>query len=90
MKLKLTKNKKFSITGLSADMAEVIVAIMNTANDKCFNEYDKVDNGAGVTEYYSGESFALKITEGERNALREFCRYANSEIARICKEIDIT
>jgi len=72
MKFNITKNNKVNILGLTVDEADAIIKIVTAANNRCFRDEDKYDNGAGVIHYFSGDNFVCTITEGERKALSDF------------------
>ena len=64
MKLKLDKTKKtFSISGLTSIEVDVILAITDTANRRCFRTQE--DSG----EWYSNDDFILRLTDEQRQAL---------------------
>lgn len=64
--MKLTTNKKqgtFSIGGLTSTEADVILAIVDTANRRCFREQEENE------EWYSNDDFVLRLTDEQRQAL---------------------
>jgi hypothetical protein len=64
--MKLTINKKqntFSIGSLTSTEADVILAIVDTANRRCFREQE--ESG----EWYSNDDFVLRLTDEQRQAL---------------------
>lgn len=71
MKLTVSKNKKFSLIGLTKDELITILTIAKTANDRCFCEKD--DDG----NWYSNDDFVCSLTDSEREALRSVCNKIN-------------
>lgn len=69
MRTKKNKNGTYSITGLTGDMFSVLLKIMNSANDRCFDEQETDGN------YYSNDDFVVVLTSDERESLREVCEY---------------
>lgn len=64
MKLKLDKTKNtFSISGLTSIEVDVILAIADTANRRCF----RIQEDSG--EWYSNDDFILRLTDEQRQAL---------------------
>lgn len=64
MKLKVNKtNKTCTISGLTSTEVDVILAIVDTANRRCFREQE--DSG----EWYSNDDFILSLTNEQRGAL---------------------
>jgi hypothetical protein len=64
MKLKLDKTKNtFLIRGLASIEVDVILAIVDTANRRCFHTQE--DSG----EWYSNDDFILRLTDEQRQAL---------------------
>jgi hypothetical protein len=64
--MKLTRDKKqgtFAINGLTSTEVDVILAIADTANRRCFREQE--ENG----EWYSNDDFILRLTDEQRQAL---------------------
>ncbi len=68
MKLNLTKAGTYTITGITQNQMNAMSTILNTANDRCFNEPEP--NG----EYYSGEDFVCVLEKEEREALQVVCK----------------
>jgi len=50
MKLKITKNDTVDIVGLTLDQANAIIRITTNANERCFREEDKQENGDTIRE----------------------------------------
>jgi len=74
--MKLTIDKKqrtFSISGLTSIEVDVILAVADTANRRCFNVQE--DSG----EWYSNDDFILRLTDEQRKALTK----VGEEIQRI-------
>lgn len=64
MKLKINKtDKTCTISGLIPTEVDVILAIVDTANRRCFREQE--DSG----EWYSNDDFILSLTDEQRKAL---------------------
>lgn len=64
MKLKINKtNTNCTISGRTPTEADVLLAIADTANKRCFREQE--DNG----EWYSNDDFILLLTDEQRKAL---------------------
>lgn len=64
MKLKINKsNKTCTISGLTSTEVDVILAIVDTVNRRCFREQE--DSG----EWYSNDDFILSLTDEQRRAL---------------------
>jgi hypothetical protein len=64
--MKLTRDKKqgtFAINDLTSTEADVMLAIADTANRRCFREQE--ENG----EWYSNDDFILRLTDEQRQAL---------------------
>lgn len=68
MRTKKNKNGTYSITGLTSDMFSVLSRIMNSANDRCFDEQEA--DGS----YYSNDDFVVVLTSDERESLSEMCK----------------
>jgi hypothetical protein len=74
--MKLTINNKqgtLSIGNLTQIEADVILAITDTANRRCFREQE--ENG----EWYSNDDFVLRLSDEQRQALAK----VGDEIQRI-------
>lgn len=67
MKVNITKAGTYSITGLTRTDYRTIKYILETANDRCFDEQDEDGN------YYSSDDFVCSLDEKEREALRKIC-----------------
>ncbi|MDR2948447.1 MAG: hypothetical protein LBV71_04510 [Prevotella sp.] len=64
MKLKINQtDKTCTISGLTPTEADVILAIVDTANRRCFREQE--ESG----EWYSNDDFILRLTDEQRKAL---------------------
>lgn len=64
MKLRINKtNATYTISGLTPTEVDVMLAIVDTANRRCFREQE--DNG----EWYSNDDFILLLTDEQREAL---------------------
>ncbi len=64
MKLKLNQtDKTCTISGLTPTETDVILAIVDTANKRCFHTQE--DSG----EWYSNDDFILRLTDEQRQAL---------------------
>lgn len=64
MKLKLNRTKKIcTISGLTPTEVDVILAIVDTANRRCF----RIQEDSG--EWYSNDDFILSLTDEQRQAL---------------------
>jgi len=64
MELKLNRtNKNCTINGLTPTEVDVILAIVDTANRRCFHTQE--DSG----EWYSNDDFILSLTDEQRQAL---------------------
>ncbi|NDV57942.1 hypothetical protein [Bacteroides sp. 519] len=64
MKLKISKtNKTCTISGLTPIEVDVMLAIVDTANRRCFREQE--DSG----EWYSNDDFIVLLTDEQRQAL---------------------
>ncbi|SHG20705.1 hypothetical protein [Dysgonomonas macrotermitis] len=64
MKLTIDKtNKTCTISGLTPTETDVILAIVDTADRRCFREQE--DSG----EWYSNDDFILRLTDEQRRAL---------------------
>lgn len=64
MKLKIDRtNKTCTISELTSTEVDVILAIVDTANRRCFREQE--DSG----EWYSNDDFVLSLTNEQRQAL---------------------
>ena len=64
--MKLTTDKKqetFAISGLTSTEMDIIMAIVDTANRRCF----KVQDDSG--KWYSNDDFILSLTDKQRKAL---------------------
>lgn len=68
MRTNANKNGQYSITGLTGDMFSVLKRIMNSANDRCFDEQE------ADGDFYSNDDFVVVLTSDEREALREMCK----------------
>ena len=74
--MKLTVDKKqgtFSISGLTPIEVDVILAVTDTANKRCFNVQDDDE------KWYSNDDFILSMTDEQRKALAK----VGEEIQRI-------
>jgi hypothetical protein len=74
--MKLTTGKKqgtFAISDLTSTEMDTILAIVDTANRRCFNVQE--DSG----EWYSNDDFILSLTDEQRKALAK----VGEEIQRI-------
>lgn len=56
MRTKKIKNGTHSITGLTGDMFSVLLKILNSANDRCFDEQEADGN------YYSNDDFVVVLS----------------------------
>ena len=64
MKLTISKKQKtLTISGLTPTEVDVILAIVDTANRRCFREQE--DSG----EWHSNDDFILRLTDEQRQAL---------------------
>jgi hypothetical protein len=64
MKLKINKtNKTCTISGLSSIEVDVMLAIVDIANRRCF----RIQEDSG--EWYSNDDFILSLTDEQRQAL---------------------
>lgn len=63
MKMTINKNRSVTLSGLTATETDVILAIVDTANRRCFHEPEA--NG----EWYSNDDFILRLTDEQRQAL---------------------
>ncbi|MFR9498669.1 MAG: hypothetical protein SNI58_08745 [Rikenellaceae bacterium] len=63
MKVNQCKNGTITISGLSVDMYNAMSAILNRANDTCFEEQDN-DEG-----WYSNDDFVVLLDDMERTVL---------------------
>jgi len=64
MKLKFNKTSKTcTISGLTPIEVDVMLAVVDTANRRCFREQE--DSG----EWYSNDDFILLLTDEQRKAL---------------------
>ena len=68
MKTSLTKAGTYTITGITQNQMNAMSSILNTANDRCFEEQEP--DG----DYYSGQDFVCTLDKDERNALRQVCK----------------
>ncbi len=74
--MKINKNRSVTLSGLTVTETDVILAIVDTADRRCFHEPEL--NG----EWYSGNDFILRLTEEQRQALEKI----GSEIRKIYGE----
>lgn len=68
MKEKREKDGTFTLSEISQTQFDVLFQILNTANDRCFNEQE--ESG----DWYSNDDFVVSLTDEERQALREICK----------------
>ena len=74
MKLTLNKrNQTFTISGLTATEVDVLLAVADTANRRCFH----IQEDCG--EWYSNDDFILRLSDEQRQALAKI----GEEIQRI-------
>jgi hypothetical protein len=74
MKLELNQtDKTCTISGLTPTEVDVILAIVDTANRRCFREQEE------SREWYSNDDFILRLTGEQRKALAK----VGDEIQRI-------
>ncbi len=67
--MKLTHTKKgYTLTGISSTQFVAALRVLNTANDRCFNEPETTG------EYHSNEDFVCTLTGEQREALTSLCR----------------
>jgi hypothetical protein len=76
MKMTINKSGSVTISELTTTETDVILAIADTANRRCFREPEP--NG----EWYSNDDFILRLTDEQRQALAK----VGSEIRKIYGE----
>lgn len=76
MKMTINKSGKVTLSGLTATETDVILAVVDTANRRCFHQPEPSG------EWYSNDDFILSLTDEQRQALAKI----GNEIRKIYGE----
>lgn len=68
MKVNITRAGTYTITGLTKNQYNAMRSVLQTADDRCFDEQDEDGN------YYSNDDFVCTLDAEEREALRRVCK----------------
>jgi N-acetylglutamate synthase/N-acetylornithine aminotransferase len=81
--MKLSINKSgVTLAGLTMEQFKAVMTVVETANDRCFNEINK--DG----DYYSNDDFVCTLSGKERVALDEFCRSFNRQTDKLYNDLN--